>query len=74
MDIGNNLLRYLFLNIPKVNKKIQNALCIIICSYISWVWYNREEQSLSVNSFKAKIIRVQKSHMLIYKNKSHYVY
>ena len=74
MDIGNNLLRCLFLDIPKVNRKVQNTLCIIICSYISWVWYNREEQSLSVNSFKAKIVRVQKSHMLIYQNKSNVLF
>ena len=74
MDIGNSLLRCLFLDIPKVNKSVQNTLCVIICSYISWVWYNREESNLKVNSFKAKIIRVQKSHMLIYKNKSHIMF
>ena len=70
MDIGNNLLRCFFLDFPKVNKAIQNTLCIIICSYISFVWYNREEPSLSINSFKAKMIRVQKSHMMIFKDKS----
>ena len=74
MDIGNCFLRCLFLDFPKVNKAIQNTLCIIICSYISLVWYNREEQSLSINSFKAKIIRVQNSHMLIYRDRSNVLF
>ena len=60
MDIGNSLMRCLFLDFPKVDKKVQNTLCIIICSYISWVWYNREEPILIVNSFKAKMLKVQK--------------
>ena len=74
INIGNRFLQCLFLDLPKVNRAVQNTLCIIICSYISWVWYNREEPSLSVNSFKAKIMRVQKSHMTIYRNKAQVMY
>ena len=60
----------MFLDFPKVNKAIQNTLCIIICSYISCVWYNREETQLEVCRFKAKIIKVQKAHMMMYKEKA----
>ena len=74
MNIGNDLLRCLFLDFPKVHKTVQNTLCIIISSYISWVWYNREEPNLTINSFKAKMIRVQKSHMLIYKDKTNVMF
>ena len=59
MDIGNNLLRCLFLDFPKVHKTVQNTLNVIICSYVSWIWYNREEPSLSIESLKAKMIRLQ---------------
>lgn len=74
IDIGNNLLKCLFLDFPKVNRAIQNTLCIIICSYISCVWYNREEPDFSVFRFKAKIRKVQKSHMLINKDKANFMF
>ena len=74
MDIGNNLLKCLFLDFPKVHKTIQNTLCVIICSYISWVWYNRDESSLSIDSFKAKMIRVQKNHMIVYRDKAKVIF
>ena len=74
MDIGNNLLRCLSLDIPKVDKTVQNTLCIIICSYISFVWFNREEPNLVINSFKAKLIKVQRGHMLTYKDKAKFIF
>ena len=74
IDIGNDLLKCFFLDFPKVTKATQNTLCIIICSYISCVWYNREEADLSVIKFKAKLIQGQKSHMLIYKDKTKFMF
>ena len=70
IDISNNLLKCLFLDFPKVSKDIQNTLCIIICSYIYCVWYNRDKQEIEIVRFKTKLIKVQKSHMLIYKDKA----
>ena len=70
INVSNNLLQCMFLEFPKVTKDIQNTLCVIICSYISCVWYNREESHLEIYRLKAKIIKVQRDHMVIYKDRA----
>ena len=63
------MLKLLFFDFPKINKKIQNTVCITISSYISCIWYNRESSDYLLNKFKAKIIKEQKYHKLILKEK-----
>ena len=37
-----SLIKVLMLDIPKINKRNVNSLCIIISSYLACVWFNRE--------------------------------
>ena len=69
INFKDHILKLLFLEFPRVEKKIQNAICITMASYISCVWYNRENLEYLMNKFKAKIIREQKYHRLILKEK-----
>ena len=69
LNTGGNILRYFFMYFPKINKKIQNTLCIIMSSYISCVWANRECQDNVLYRFRAKVIKEQNNHMLILDNK-----
>ena len=69
INFKNNLLKMLFLDFPDIDKKSQNTICIIISSYISCIWYNREDTSPLIYTFKAKIIKEQKYHKLILREK-----
>ena len=63
------LLKLLFFEFPNIDKKIQNTICIIISSYISCIWFNRENPNYLLYKFKAKIIKEQKLHKVILKEK-----
>ena len=69
-----SLLNILLLDLPKVNIKVKNTLCIIIVSYITNAWFNREKQEYLVESLKAKIVRDQKLNMKILKDKCRNVF
>ena len=73
MNIG-SLLKILSLDLPKVNVKVKNTLCIIICSYITAVWFNRDKKEYLLENLKAKIIRDQKIKMEILKDKAKNVF
>ena len=64
-----SMLKILSLDLPKVNIKVKNTLCIIICSYITNTWFNRDNTEFIVNSLKAKIVRDQKLNMKVLKDK-----
>ena len=64
-----SMLNILILDLPKVNIKVKNTLCITIISYIANTWYNREKQEQLINSLKSKIVRDQKLNMEILKDK-----
>ena len=68
------MLKLLFFDFPKVNKKIQNTLCSIISSYLTIVWYNRESPCYLSYKFKLKIIREQKLHKDMLKEKIHDIF
>ena len=55
----NSLLKILYFDLPKVNVKIRNTLCIIISSYISCTWYNRDNLDNIINVIKGKLARDQ---------------
>ena len=38
----NSLFKFLFLEFPYINTKMVNTLTIIMCCYISCIWYNRD--------------------------------
>ena len=61
----NDLETLISLDLPKVNKKVKNTLCIIMCSFISCTWYNRNSIDILESILKAKIIRDQKLNMKI---------
>ena len=57
------MFKVLMLDIPKIDKRNVNSLCIIISSYISCVWYNRENLNNIVYCFKAMFIIDQRLNM-----------
>ena len=54
-----SLLRILFLDFPKIDKRNMNTLCVIVSGYISSVWYNRKDLRFIKNIVMAKILRDQ---------------
>ena len=52
-----DFIKLLHLDLPKTNKKIKNTLCIILSTYTSCIWYNRERPNYVVNAMKAKIVK-----------------
>ena len=66
----NDLSRILFLELPKVNIRNRNTLCLLICSYVACVWYNRGKLDQLTYILKAKIIRDQKLNLLILEQKA----
>ena len=73
MNIG-SLLKVLSLDLPKVNVKVKNTLCIVICNYITNVWFNRDKNEYLLENLKAKIIRDQKIKIMILKDKAKNVF
>ena len=69
MNFKDHLLKLLFLEIPRVEKRIRNTICITMSSYISCIWYNRDNSEHLLNKLKSKIIREQKYHKLVLKGK-----
>ena len=69
INFENHLLKLLFLVIPKIEQRIQNTICIVISSYISCTWHNKEDTRFLTYKFKAKIIEGHKYHKLILKEK-----
>ena len=65
-----SLLKILYLDIPKIDKRNRNSLCIIITSYISTVWFNRNDLAYIQNIVRAKIIKGQRFHMKLLGNKA----
>ena len=64
-----SMLNILLLDLPKVNIKVRNTLCITIISYIANTWFNRDKQGQLINSLKIKIVHDQKLNMEILKDK-----
>ena len=58
-----SLLKILYLDIPKVDKRNVHSLCIIISCYISAVWFHRNNMEYIKNVVKAKLISEQRFHM-----------
>ena len=61
----NSLLKILYLDIPKIEKRNMNSMCIIITCYISCIWRSRENLNHIKKFVKAKMIRDQRFHMSI---------
>ena len=58
-----SLLKIMSLDLPKIEKRNKNALCILIAGYIATVWYNRMDLRYIKNIVMAKIIRDQRFNM-----------
>ena len=58
----NSMLKILYLDIPKIEKRNMNSLCIIVSCYITSVWYNRENMEFIKNIVKACLIKEQRFH------------
>ena len=58
-----SLLKVMMLDIPKIEKRNVNSLCIIISSYIACVWFNKNNLNNIKYCFKAKIIKDQRLNM-----------
>ena len=60
-----SLLKILMLDLPKIDKRNVNSLCIIISSYIACIWFNRKKMDGVKYCLKAKIIKDQRLNMKI---------
>ena len=69
-----SLLIVLMLDIPKIEKRNVNSLCIIISSYIACVWFNRKNLNNIVYCFKAKIIKDQRLNMKLLGEKANKIF
>ena len=69
-----SILEILSLDLPKVNIRVKNTLNIIICSYITCVWYNRDKNEYLIENLRAKLIRDQKMNIEILKEKAKNVF
>ena len=54
-----SLLKILYLDFPKIEKRNMNSLCVIVAGYISTVWYSRKDLRFIRNIVMSKIIRDQ---------------
>ena len=52
-----NLLNFVMLDFPYINKRMVNTLSVIMCSYLSCIWLNRDDMDYIGKKLKAKIIR-----------------
>ena len=57
------MFKVMILDIPKIGKRNVDTLCIIISSYISCVWYNRENLNNIDYYFKSMFIIDQRLNM-----------
>ena len=62
------------LDIPKIDQRNVNTLCILISSYIACVWFNRKNMNNIKYCFKAKIIKDQRLKMKILKDKAYKIF
>ena len=69
-----SLLKILYLDIPKINKRNVNSLSIIISCYISAVWFHRNDMDYIKNVVKAILIREQRFHMKLLGGKAKKVF
>ena len=69
-----SLLKILSFDFPKVNIRVQHTLCIIVSSYISCTWYNRDSIESMIYIFKAKIIKDQRLKLRILGDKAKTVF
>ena len=70
----NSLIKILYLDIPRIDRKNMNSMCVIITCYISCVWRNRENLDPIKNILKAKMIKDQRLHMSILGEKAKKVF
>ena len=74
IDIEKDIIKALFFDFPKINRKVTNTLCIIISTYIANIWYNRDDRDNLDYKFKSRIKISQKLHMEILKDKAKKVF
>ena len=65
----NSLLKILYLDLPRIDKRNMNSLCVIISCYISTVWFNKTDLRYIKNIVKASILKMQKFHKVMLNSK-----
>ena len=53
----NNMLNFIMLDFPYINRRILNTLSVIICNYLSCIWLSRDNLDYIDKKVKAKITR-----------------
>ena len=66
----NSLLRMLYLDVPKIEVKNKNCLCIVISTYIATVWLYRDKIDDIKYIFRSNIIKTQRLHMRLFGRKA----
>ena len=62
--------KLLLLELPNIQRKVKNVMCIIICNFIACIWYNRENLEFIKEKVVAKIWKEKKFVMVLLKDKS----
>ena len=60
-----NVQQFLTLDLPRVDNKVKNTLLVVLCSFISCVWLQREDLDIVINVLKSKIVTDQSIKMAI---------
>ena len=69
-----SLMRILSFDIPKVNIRNKNTLCIILSNYIACVWFNRNNLENIIYVFRARLIKEQKLNIRILGKKANKIF
>ena len=69
MNVEHCILKCLFFDFPKVNKKVTNTLSIVISIYLAIIWFNRNSPDNLDYKLKARIKKSQKFHSKILQDK-----
>ena len=72
--ISNMKLQYmeklLYLELPNVQRKAKNAMKLVVCSYVSCIWKNRENLEFIEEKFRAGVYSEKKFIMVMLKGKA----
>ena len=71
---ANILTKILHLDLPGIERRNKDTLCVVISCYISTVWFNRSDLRFIKNIVKANIIKMQKFHMIMLGTKKEKVF
>ena len=65
-----NMEKLLYLELPNVQRKAKNAMKLVVCSYVSCIWKNRENLEFIEEKFRAGVYSEKKFIIVMLKGKA----